>query len=270
MPRMRSVKPEFFTDADLCELSPLHRLLYQGLWCQADREGRLEDKPRDLKVRVLPFDQCDVEAILADLEREGFILRYVAGGKRYIWIPKFPEHQHPHVSEKPSTLPAPSADDLKRLEHGGDHVKTTPLNVLATPGAGTGAGTGAGKKMDPAPHVAAPPSSSPTQKHLLIIEAPATPEYGWTGEDFWRWAQSIRWRSRLVPEKWPNQSALSSWWSAARMVPGVSVEALKEGFYRFGESKHWEQADPPFPFRAFISEWRSFTRLEADDAAAAG
>ena len=41
MARIRTIKPEFFTSDDICALSPRARLLYVGLWCEADREGRL-------------------------------------------------------------------------------------------------------------------------------------------------------------------------------------------------------------------------------------
>lgn len=111
MARTRYVKPDFFTDADLCELSPLHRLLFEGLWCHADREGRLEDKPKELKIKILPYDDCDIHAMLADLDGGGFIQRYEAGGVRCIHICKFREHQHPHVKELPSALPSPTARD---------------------------------------------------------------------------------------------------------------------------------------------------------------
>lgn len=107
MPRIRNIKPDFFTDADLLELSPLHRLLFQGLWCWADREGRLEDKPRELKLRILPADPADVDAMLSDLERAAKIIRYEAGGKRLIQVPGFPKHQRCHKDEKPSELPPP-------------------------------------------------------------------------------------------------------------------------------------------------------------------
>jgi len=109
MARIRYVKPEFFTDSDLCELSPLHRLLFQGLWCHADRDGILEDKPRELKVKILPFDDCDAESMLADLARAGFIVRYEAGGQRLIAIPGMPEHQKFHKDEKPKGYPQPVA-----------------------------------------------------------------------------------------------------------------------------------------------------------------
>lgn len=106
MARQRMLHPGFFRDSKLLTLSPLHRLLFAGLWGVADREGRLRDDPMDLKIELLPADACDVDAMLSDLARVGSIVRYRVGGLRYIWIPRFLKYQHPHKMEKPSDLPA--------------------------------------------------------------------------------------------------------------------------------------------------------------------
>lgn len=108
MPRLRTVKPSFFTNDVLAEVPPLGRLLFAGLWCQADRAGRLEDRPRRLKAEVLPYDDCDVDALLNELAARGFIVRYAVSGTSYIAIPKFGAHQNPHIKEPASTIPAPS------------------------------------------------------------------------------------------------------------------------------------------------------------------
>lgn len=110
--RIRTLKPDFFTDADLAEVSPLHRLLFQGLWCHADRDGLLEDKPKEIKVKVLPFDSCDVDAMLNDLAAGGFVLRYQVGGRRFIAIPGFSKHQRFHRDEKPVGFPPPPGTTL--------------------------------------------------------------------------------------------------------------------------------------------------------------
>jgi hypothetical protein len=113
MPRTRYLKPEFFTDSDVCELPPLERLLFQGLWCYADADGRLQGRARELKVKLLPYDDCDVDAMLEHLARpkpgrpRGFIRRYTLEGKSYIQIEKFRVHQKCHPKEKPLGLPAP-------------------------------------------------------------------------------------------------------------------------------------------------------------------
>lgn len=107
MARTRQIKPEFFKHERLAELSPLHRLLFIGLWCQADRDGRLEDRPMRLKVEILPYEKCDVDAMLTDLERHSdrLIVRYEAGGRHFIKIPHFGKHQSPHPKEVVSELP---------------------------------------------------------------------------------------------------------------------------------------------------------------------
>ena len=51
MARIRTIKPEFFTSEDIVALSPLARLLFIALWCEADREGRLVWKPT---IRAIP------------------------------------------------------------------------------------------------------------------------------------------------------------------------------------------------------------------------
>lgn len=116
MARLRTLKPEFFTHELLCELTPLHRLLYEGLWCYADRDGRLEDRPRYLKTVVLPYDACDVDSMLADLHAKGFVVRYQANGKHCIAIPAFPRHQKPHPREAPSLLPPPPPASAQVIE----------------------------------------------------------------------------------------------------------------------------------------------------------
>jgi hypothetical protein len=107
MSRARSIKPRFFRNELLAECQPLARLLFAGLWCEADREGRLEDRPRRLKVELLPYDECDVDVLLEELAKRGFIRRYEAGGDRFIQVVAFAKHQNPHVREQASTIPAP-------------------------------------------------------------------------------------------------------------------------------------------------------------------
>lgn len=106
MARIRSIKPDFFMHDGLAELSLAHRLLFIGLWTQADREGRLEDRPARIKAAVLPYDQVDVDQMLDDLARHGFVVRYEVDGVGLIQVTKFSEHQLPHHKEPPSVLPA--------------------------------------------------------------------------------------------------------------------------------------------------------------------
>ena len=107
MARIRTIKPEFFTSDDICALSPLARLLYVGLWCEADREGRLVWTPGVLKRRYLPDDSCDIEALCTELTGRGLVRLY---GDGLACIPTFARHQQVNIREAQSKLPAPSGE----------------------------------------------------------------------------------------------------------------------------------------------------------------
>jgi hypothetical protein len=68
MARARNIKPSFFTNEELVELPFSTRLLFIGLWTLADREGRLEDRPKRIKMAIFPADNIDVDAALGELE----------------------------------------------------------------------------------------------------------------------------------------------------------------------------------------------------------
>ncbi len=109
MARKRMLSPAFFTHEELTDLDPYARILFASLWCQADKEGRLEDRPKRIKHAALPFDDVDIEQLLDSLARnsEQFIVRYSVDGKRYIQIPAFAKWQNPHPKESKSELPGP-------------------------------------------------------------------------------------------------------------------------------------------------------------------
>jgi hypothetical protein len=107
MARARNIKPSFFRNEYLLNLSYAARLLFIGLWTVADREGRLEDRPRKIKLDLFPDDDIDLDALLSELHHsEGnFIKRYEVNGKRCIQIINFSKHQKPHKKETESELP---------------------------------------------------------------------------------------------------------------------------------------------------------------------
>lgn len=113
MPRIRYIKPDFFKDEDVATLPYELRLLFAGLWCWADREGRLEYRIKFLKAEIFPYDNIDMEAAIKALEvphiperpEKSFIKIYTVSGKKYIQIQEFNKHQKPHKTEKASDLP---------------------------------------------------------------------------------------------------------------------------------------------------------------------
>jgi len=107
VPRIRSIKPEFFRNEQLAELPLEDRLLFIGLWTQADRAGRLEDRPKRLRGELFPYDDLDVDAGLGRLANAGLITRYEVNSQRLIAIPTWAKHQRPHATEAASTLAPP-------------------------------------------------------------------------------------------------------------------------------------------------------------------
>lgn len=133
MARTRSLKPGFFKNEDLAALGPFAMLLYAGLWTIADREGRLEYRPKRIKAEIFPYSRVSVESLLEELAREKFIVLYDVGNERFISIPTWRKHQTPHVKEGASTIPAP---DKHRTSTGQAPDKTeskTPLTLNPEP-----------------------------------------------------------------------------------------------------------------------------------------
>lgn len=201
MARARNIKPSFFTNDSLAEVDPLGRLLFQGLWCHADREGRLEDRPRKLKAEILPYDNCDVEGLLADLDRHGFISRYEVDGRRFIQVVNFAKHQNPHIKEAASEIPAQG-------EHGASTVQvkcdtgTSPADSLI-------------------PH---PSSLNPHPSSLKTSAKPRGEEYPVEFEAAWA----------AYPPRAGGASkrdAFKAW--AARVKGGADPEAILAGVKRY-------------------------------------
>lgn len=116
MARSRNIKPGYFMNEILAEVEPLGRILFSGLWTIADREGRLEDRPKKIKAEILPYDNCNVDKLLQVLHDKKFILRYEAKGVRYIYIHNFLKHQNPHKNEAPSDIPEPLMYDTSTVQ----------------------------------------------------------------------------------------------------------------------------------------------------------
>jgi len=115
--RARLLKPGFFSNEALGHLPPVCRLLFEGLWCLADREGRLEDRPARIRVEIFPYDRrFDVDAMLVRLAETGLIVRYAINGKSCVWLPTFSQHQKCHPNEAKSTLPTCPLDSPNTLK----------------------------------------------------------------------------------------------------------------------------------------------------------
>jgi hypothetical protein len=224
MARARSIKPGFFNNEDLIELAFEIRLLFAGLWTLADREGRLEDRPKKIKLSVFPGDDVDVEHGLTQLEHRKFICRYSANGIRYIQIVSWSKHQSPHVKEAPSTIPAPC-----------EHRANTSVAALT-------------------------PSSLTPDSGLLVSEntfepiKAAYPKF--SGRQDWLTAEH-HWNRRIEDGSKP-ESLLSAVRRYAEYCDSGGVSGpqfvMAPGKFFSAADKPWEQSWDPPPTKAQVSQ----------------
>jgi hypothetical protein len=125
------LSPGFFKNEELASLPFEGRLLFAGLWGLADRQGRLEDRPRRIAVDVFPYDkELDVDGLLTRLHDAGFITRYVVDGARYIEIVNFLKHQRPHLREAGSVIPPAPTQAVPRHNLGSAEASPgSPVSV---------------------------------------------------------------------------------------------------------------------------------------------
>lgn len=97
MPRIRTIKPEIWTDEALggCPLGA--RLLYIGMITQADDEGRLRAAPALLRSVVFPYDAKVTPSVVSGwleaLVQAGLVRCYEVSGEVFADIPSWSKHQ---------------------------------------------------------------------------------------------------------------------------------------------------------------------------------
>lgn len=116
MARSRNIKPGIITNDELASTSSFARLVFIYSWMLADYNGNLEYKPVKLKVQTLPYDDVDIDGLVTELERFGFVKRYEENGSRYMHICNFKKHQNPHKNEssRGSDIPTPESVESRK------------------------------------------------------------------------------------------------------------------------------------------------------------
>ncbi len=108
--RIRTIKPSFYKNEKLAELPLSARMLFVGLWGLADREGRLEYRPKYIKAEIFPYDDFNIVELLNALSDAGFIFVYGAEDLQFIQVVNFSKHQRingKEASEKSDIPPPP-------------------------------------------------------------------------------------------------------------------------------------------------------------------
>lgn len=111
MARIRSIKPDFWTDEKIVELPYEVRLFFIGSWNFADDSGNLQRSARKLKMQIFPADVIDCEPLIQSLIDAGLFIEYSVNGEEFIHIKGFKDHQVVNRPSK-SSIPTPKESDL--------------------------------------------------------------------------------------------------------------------------------------------------------------
>lgn len=97
MPRIRTIKPEFFSSPAVADLSMEARLVFIGLWCWADDTGTGTYNPRELVGFVFPNDneitESEFVGCCAEISRTLPTVFYRVGRRCFYKILSWAEHQ---------------------------------------------------------------------------------------------------------------------------------------------------------------------------------
>lgn len=121
MPRIRTIKPEFFTSLTIDKLSLTAQRTFIGLWTFADDFGKGLDDTRLIKAAIWPLrsrhSPARVEQDMGALADLNLILRYQVEGTRYFQILGWAEHQRVNRPSTSRIPPPPPPEDSPRA-HG--------------------------------------------------------------------------------------------------------------------------------------------------------
>ena len=120
MARKRMIDPGIWTSEQVNNLSRDARLLFIGLFSNADDKGRLKGSTRYLKAIIFPYDNLDVDEIkswLDEIISQQLVIQYNVNGDDYITLPNFLKHQTINRPSE-SKLPAPKFNETSVSIHG--------------------------------------------------------------------------------------------------------------------------------------------------------
>lgn len=140
MPRIRSIKPEFFTSEVVCSLPLRARLTWIGLWTHCDNFGRCKDNSKLIKAAVWPLDDVSIKDIESDLNTLAdcrLIVRYTVAGKPYLAIANWTEHQYGANKGEPK-WPGPHEADPCLEKSGQDLDESESDSDQSGPNQGSG------------------------------------------------------------------------------------------------------------------------------------
>lgn len=163
MGRIRTIKPEFWTDEEIAGLSEAAQLLALALLNYADDEGYFNANPALIKASCFPLREPSVslQGMLSELSMIGFAgIGKTSDGKSYGHIANFAKHQRINrpTPSKIKTLTI-AWDDSERIHGGLTKPSMNTHGVLTEPSPQEGKGKEG--KGETRPQIPEPPQDGP-------------------------------------------------------------------------------------------------------------
>lgn len=245
MPRIRTIKPEFFGSPDTAKASFKARLLYIAMWCWADDYGVGLTNLQSLAGFAFEHDDTsasEVQSLLSEVQGSFGVVFYTVGGRYYYAIPSWDDHQKTQRKaarrnpgpDHPEACPDQRFNDMQGTSEWTQGTSAHPQGDV-DPGKGKGTGEKEQGKGN---------------------SAQARSDYSPEFEAFWA----------TYPRKEAKRQAWNAWGKALNRA---TVEAITEGALRYAQdpnrddkyTKHaatWLNADgwedDPLPSRHNVQD----------------
>lgn len=182
MPRIRSIKPEYWTSETIAALSLPTRLTFIGLWNHCDDFGVWKLNDRLIASSLYPMDD-PAEALertrraLDELSRRGRITFYEVEGKRYFQVTTWSEHQK---IDRPSKSRLPQANDpaatpltctFSTLDEPSSSVRPEASKPRRKRGEGSSLEQGAGNREQGVPTTSAGGVAAPRAAEVIPFDS---------------------------------------------------------------------------------------------------
>ena len=157
MARIRTIKPEFCTSAQVVECSRNARLLFVLMWMHCDDNGVHPANAKQLRMECFPGDDdmtaAVVRGLVDELVTQGLLDEYEVDGQRFWHVTGW---KHQRIDKpQPGKYPTPDKRNSERAPSPvGEHSQNNSTN---TPGALPPEGKGKERKDIDPPDAGAPP-----------------------------------------------------------------------------------------------------------------
>ena len=154
MTRQRFIHPEFWTDPSISKLTTHEKLMFIGMFSNADDEGILLGSPAYLRSTIFPYDDISNSKVKEMRDRIASICKnivvYVVDEIEYIMFTKWSKYQNPRYPKASRHPKPPTNCDSTILPQACNQIDESlqpNSNQMVTVGKGMGLGMGLGMGM---------------------------------------------------------------------------------------------------------------------------